>query len=93
MLGRKPFGFFEGEAAVIQRMKALREKGFGFDRIAAELNREGVPTRTRKMWHGVVVNRILTGRRRKANGNGNGNNGNGNVHAAAAFISNGESLD
>ena len=57
--GRKPFGYFEGEQEAIIRMRSLREKGLGFDRIAAELNKEGIPTRSGKMWHGVVVNRIL----------------------------------
>jgi len=57
--GRKPYGTFEGEAAVIERMKALRADGLGFDRIAAALNAEGVATRTRGRWHGVMVNRIL----------------------------------
>lgn len=65
MFGRKPFGHFEGEPEAILKMKSLREKGLGFDRIAAELNREGIPTRSRKMWHGVVVNRILSGRKQK----------------------------
>src|SRR5215813_10246480 len=46
--GRKPFGFFEGEAEVLRRMKALRADGLGFDRVAAKLNEEGVPTRTGK---------------------------------------------
>jgi len=35
----------------------------GFDRAAAKLNEEGVPTRTGKPWHGVEINRILTGKR------------------------------
>lgn len=61
--GRKPYGFYEGEEEALQRLKALREEGLGFDRIAARLNAEGVPTRTGKPWHGVVVNRILTGKR------------------------------
>src|SRR5580698_7292635 len=56
--GRKPFGYFEGEAAARERMKALRAEGLGFDRIAVRLNAEQVPTRTGKPWHGVVVNRI-----------------------------------
>ena len=34
------------------------------DKIAAQLNSEGVLTRTGKRWHGVVVNRILTGESR-----------------------------
>jgi hypothetical protein len=34
--------------------------GIGFDRIAATLNGEGVPTRTAgKRWHGFAVNQIL----------------------------------
>jgi hypothetical protein len=45
--GRKPFGYYEGEQGAIDRMKALRASGMGFDRIAAALNAEGVPTRGR----------------------------------------------
>jgi hypothetical protein len=34
--------------------------GMGFDRIAAMLDREGVPTPTAgKKWHGFAVNQIL----------------------------------
>jgi DNA invertase Pin-like site-specific DNA recombinase len=61
--GRKPYGFFEGEAAVLARVTALRSEGLGFDRIAARLNADHVPTRTGRPWHGVVINRILTGKR------------------------------
>jgi DNA invertase Pin-like site-specific DNA recombinase len=64
--GRKPYGFFDGEEAVIERMKALRATGLGFDRIAAQLNAEGLKTRTGARWHGLVVNRILTGKGKKA---------------------------
>jgi DNA invertase Pin-like site-specific DNA recombinase len=60
--GRKPFGYYEGEEAAIARIKTLRADGLGFDRIAERLNAEGVPTRTGRRWHGVVVNRILTGK-------------------------------
>jgi DNA invertase Pin-like site-specific DNA recombinase len=61
--GRKPYGFYDGEAEVIARLKALRASGMGFDRIAAQVNAEGLKTRTAKRWHGVVINRILTGTR------------------------------
>lgn len=65
--GRKPFGYYEGEQAVIERMEALRaseKPAMGFDRIAAQLNAEGLQTRTGTRWHGLVVNRILTGKDR-----------------------------
>lgn len=61
--GRKPFGYFEGEGEALTRMKALRAEGLGFDRIAARLNSDGVSTRTGKPWHGLVINRILTGKK------------------------------
>lgn len=64
--GRKPFGRSEAERAAMDRMKALRAEGLAFDRIAERLNVEGVPTRTGKRWHGVVINRILTGQSRSA---------------------------
>jgi DNA invertase Pin-like site-specific DNA recombinase len=57
--GRKPYGYFEGEQAVIERMQALRASGMGFDRIAEDLNRQGVKPRSGQRWHGLVVNRIL----------------------------------
>ena len=61
--GRKPFGFYDGEEDALKRIKALREEGLGFDRIAAKLNEERIATRTGKPWHGVVINRILTGKK------------------------------
>jgi DNA invertase Pin-like site-specific DNA recombinase len=64
--GRKPYGFYDGEPEVIARLEALRTSGMGFDRIAAQLNAEGLKTRTGARWHGLVVNRILTGKGRKA---------------------------
>jgi DNA invertase Pin-like site-specific DNA recombinase len=62
--GRKPYGFYDGEEAVIERMTALRATGLGFDRVAVQLNTEGLKTRTGARWHGLVVNRILTGKGR-----------------------------
>jgi hypothetical protein len=60
--GRKPFRYFEGDTEVLNRMKALRAEGLGFDRIAARMNEEKIPTRTGKPWHGVVINRYSRGR-------------------------------
>jgi DNA invertase Pin-like site-specific DNA recombinase len=57
--GRKPYGYYDGETPVVERMKALRAEGLGYDRIADRMNDEGISTRTRGRWHGVAVNRIL----------------------------------
>jgi len=61
--GRKPYGFYDGESGPIERMKDLRNTGMAFDRIAARLNAEGIKPRAGERWHGLVVNRILTGKR------------------------------
>jgi DNA invertase Pin-like site-specific DNA recombinase len=58
--GRKPYGANGGEQANIAHLKELRASGMAYDRIAATLNCEGVPTRTAgKKWHGFAVNQIL----------------------------------
>ncbi len=62
--GAKPYGTLPGEAAVIERMKVLRAEGTGFDRIAAKLNEDGVKPRRGARWHGLTVNKILTGKGR-----------------------------
>jgi DNA invertase Pin-like site-specific DNA recombinase len=63
--GAKPYGTFPGEQEVLERMKALRAQGLGFDRIATALNAEGVAPRRGKRWHGLTVNKILTGKGRR----------------------------
>ena len=62
--GAKPYGTLRGEAEVVERIRELRAKGLGFDRLAAQLDKEGIKTRRGKRWHGTVVNSILTGKRR-----------------------------
>jgi len=58
--GRKPYGHYEGEQAIVERMKALRNTGMGFDRIAEGLNAEGLKPRTGERWWGKTVNNILS---------------------------------
>lgn len=58
--GRKPFGHYPGETAILERLQALRASGLGFDRIAAAANAEGLPTRSGGLWYGCTVNGILT---------------------------------
>ncbi len=62
--GAKPYGYYTGEKAVIERMKALRAQGMGFDRIARQLNEDGIKPRRGKQWWGLTVNKILTGKGR-----------------------------
>ena len=58
--GRKPYGHYPGEKSVVERMRALRKEGLGFDRLAVKLNEEGFRTRKGTPWHGFGVNRILS---------------------------------
>src|SRR5579863_1832748 len=58
--GRKPFGHYEGESTILERMKALRDAGTGFDRIAESLNSEGLKPRTGERWWGKTVNNIIS---------------------------------
>jgi len=62
--GRKPYGFYPGEQAILDRMQALRAENCSFDVIAERLNTEGVKTRTAgKRWFGAAIARILTAQR------------------------------
>jgi DNA invertase Pin-like site-specific DNA recombinase len=58
--GRKPYGFYEGEAEALERMTVLRQQDMGFDRIADALNAEGLKPRTGERWWGKTVNNILS---------------------------------
>jgi len=57
--GRKPYGFYPGEAAIVDRMKALRAEGLSFYKIAQTLNAEGVKPRSGERWHGRAIDRII----------------------------------
>ena len=41
--GRKPYGHYPGEKRVVERMRALRKEGLGFDRLACTPQRRRVP--------------------------------------------------
>jgi DNA invertase Pin-like site-specific DNA recombinase len=58
--GRKPFGYYDGEPAILDRMIALRKTDLGYDRIADVLNSEGLKPRTGERWWGRTVNNILS---------------------------------
>lgn len=62
--GRKPFGYYPGEAETLKRMKQLYRKSkgenrLGFYQIATILNKEDLPTRKGTPWHGAQVSAIL----------------------------------
>jgi DNA invertase Pin-like site-specific DNA recombinase len=57
--GRKPFGYYVSEDAILERMWTLKGDGLGFDRIAEALNAEGLKPRTGARWWGRTVNNIL----------------------------------
>ena len=62
--GRKPFGYYDGEAATLQRMRQLHRKPRGsarlsFAAIAATLNAESRASRSGKPWAPESVRRIL----------------------------------
>ena len=58
--GRKPYGFYEGESVVIERMQQLRSQGLSYDSIAAQLNTDNVSPRKGPRWSGWTVNQILS---------------------------------
>lgn len=57
--GRKRYGHYPAEVPVLAQIRALRDSGLGYDRIAAKLNDDGVKSRFGGMWYGATVNRIL----------------------------------
>ena len=57
--GRKAFGSRPREDMAVLRMRELRGAGMAVDKIAAQLNAEGVPSCMGKGWHGMSVSRIL----------------------------------
>lgn len=62
--GRKAFGEKNGEAKIVELMRGLRRKRAGtrlsFAKIAQELNRQSVPTRTGAKWQTTTVRNILS---------------------------------
>lgn len=62
--GVKPFGYFPGERAIIDRMRELRRKPKkgpqrSFADVAAALNAEGIASRSGKPWAAQTVGGIL----------------------------------
>ena len=62
--GRKPYGFYPGEAEILERIKQLNrkpqgEKRLGPDTIARILNKENLPNRKGTKWYGSTIKGII----------------------------------
>lgn len=58
--GRKPFGYYEGEQAILDHIRELRAAGSTYAQIAAKLNTEGVkPRKVGASWHPGHVHGLL----------------------------------
>ena len=57
--GRKPYGHYPGESAVLAEIMAYRRTFFTADSIAANLNGQGITTRNGKPWIGSTIRKII----------------------------------
>jgi len=57
--GRKRYGSRDGEAAIIDQMRQLRQNGMAVDKIASVLNTKGIRPRSGQQWYGSSVSNIL----------------------------------
>lgn len=57
--GVKPFGTFPAERPTLDKLTRLRQHGSTCAEIADELNRDGIPSRSGKLWSGPVIAKIL----------------------------------
>ena len=62
--GKKPYGFYPGEAEILARIKQLNRKAQGRKRlgpgtIASVLNGEGITNRKGTKWQAITIQRII----------------------------------
>jgi DNA invertase Pin-like site-specific DNA recombinase len=57
--GRKPFGHYDGEAAILGRIRELHAQGSNYEKAAQTLNAEGIKTRSGGLWYPATIRRIL----------------------------------
>lgn len=57
--GRKPYGTFEGEQAIVTRIQSLHSAGSNYEAIAKALNTKHVKTRSGGKWYPATIRRIL----------------------------------
>jgi len=57
--GRKPFGHYDGEAAILARIRELHGSGGNYEGITKNLNEAGIETRSGGKWYPATVRRIV----------------------------------
>lgn len=57
--GRKPYGYKAGEPVIIDQIKRMRSDGLAVDKIAAELNANGIRPRSGVQWYATSIYRVL----------------------------------
>jgi DNA invertase Pin-like site-specific DNA recombinase len=57
--GRKPFGHYNGEAAILARIRKLHAQGLNYEQSSKTLNMEGLKSRSGKLWYPATIRRIL----------------------------------
>lgn len=57
--GRKPFGHYDGEAAILARIRELQTQGLNYEQSSKTLNTEGLKSRSGKLWYPATIRRIL----------------------------------
>lgn len=57
--GQKPYGYYEGEPQVVQRMRSLRAGGMTVRDVAQALNADGIRSRSGRPWSHSVVAAVL----------------------------------
>jgi DNA invertase Pin-like site-specific DNA recombinase len=62
--GKKPYGYYQGESEILERIKQLHrktkyEKRLGPYEIATILNKENLPNRKGTPWHGATIRGII----------------------------------
>ena len=55
----KRIAYLNRSAALLAIVQPLRSRDLSYERIAAELNRQGVPTPKNGKWHGARVRMLL----------------------------------
>jgi site-specific DNA recombinase len=57
--GRKPYGFREGEQAILDRLTTMKVSGKNYEQMSDTLNKQQIKTRIGGIWYPATIRRIL----------------------------------